>query len=432
MLILSSVQIAARDGTDEVGGERQVFKWGFSERVRQAYIMNGFDLDNDSADDRNYVRVRTKLWCSYEPTDDLMLYAGLNNEHRHYFKPDVDFEIGEVIFENLYIKAKNIGGSPVTVIAGRQNMMHGEGFIFMDGGPLDGSRMGYFNALRVILEKGERSLEFHVLSNPERDEYLPRMNSRRQRLIEWDETGAGVYYTERSLRSADIEAYYLFKREEDDGNAFPKTDLHTIGARIEASPLERLVLTAEGAYQTGERGDNDRTGYGGYLYGTYRAPMGLAPELTAGVIYLSGDDRKTGEFEGWDPLYSRWPKWSELYIYTLVSEYGLPSYWSNLFAPHVGLGLKPCKRLTLLANAYFMRAAQAQECYETEDATVCPLPPIGTGEDRGLLTTLWIKWSFTKYLTGHLLWERFKPGDFYSEDNRETAHFLRWEFLFKY
>ena len=32
--------------------------------------------------------------------------------------------------------------------------------------------------------------------------------------------------------------------------------------------------------------------------------------------------------ENWDPLFSRWPKWSELYIYTQFRETGV-AYWTN-------------------------------------------------------------------------------------------------------
>ncbi len=37
---------------------------------------------------------------------------------------------------------------------------------------------------------------------------------------------------------------------------------------------------------------------------------------------MSGDDPSTDDNEGWDPLFSRWPKWSELYIYSLATEGG--------------------------------------------------------------------------------------------------------------
>ena len=152
--------------------------------------------------------------------------------------------------------------------------------------------------------------------------------------------------------------------------------------------------------------------------------------MTAGLIYLSGDDPHTREYEGWDPLYSRWPKWSELYIYTLAGENGV-AYWNNLLAPYLQLSLRPEKRIELIGEAYLMYAPQeAPIVFAPGD----PLPVDDTDagtQERGLLTRVWLKWRATEYLAGHLLWERFAPGTFYDTD-ADTAHFLRWEFIFTY
>ncbi|HUV37618.1 MAG TPA: alginate export family protein [Patescibacteria group bacterium] len=407
------------------------FKWGFAERIRQAYILNGIDLENDTDDDRNYIRVRSQLWASLRPSEGIELYAMLNNEHRHWMKPDTDFDIDELIFENLYLRLDRIGGSPVSVIVGRQNIMLGEGFILLDGGPLDGSRTAYLNAFRMIVEDEERSFELHVISDPHRDEYFPRINSKQKPLIEWDETGAGLYFTEKKLSRLRFEGYYEFKREKQEDDLLLETKLHTFGVRVSGSPYERLGIAGELAVQRGERGDGDRRGAGGYFHATYAVPAPLEPKFTAGAIYLSGDDPKTADYEGWDPLYGRWPKWSELYIYTLIRETGV-AYWTNMFAPYLGVTLKPHERLELIARGYLV--STPEEAPQVWDAGLEEwrfLAMFGDGQRRGTLMTAQLKWSFTEYLSGHLLWERFDPGSYY-HDGADTAHFLRWEIYFKY
>lgn len=408
-------------------GDEEVFRWGFRERVRQEYLVNSRDLEDDLADDRNHIRFRSQLWFSLKPRGDVEIYAGLNNEHRHFYKPDRKFDIDEFIFENLYIRAERLAGYPVTVVAGRQNIRFGEGFLYMDGGALDGSRTMYFNALRVIVGGDERSVEVHALKDPYRDTYLPRIKSRRKRLTEWNESGAGLYYKERSLERADIDAYYFYKRERDDEALVPETRLHTVGSRITATPSEGFSMAAEGACQFGHRGGNTRRGIGGYAHCTYMPALPLDPSFTAGVIYLSGDDPVTEDYEGWDPLYSRWPKWSDLYIYTLANESGA-AYWDNLFAPNFWLSVGPLSRIELSAGLYLLSAPEGR----LEPAEVTPeagLRVFGTGKDRGVLSVLKLSWSAGGSLSGHLQWERLDPGDYYGE-GRDTVHFLRWQLLF--
>ncbi|MBN1884756.1 MAG: alginate export family protein [Candidatus Krumholzibacteriota bacterium] len=411
------------------------FEWGFRERLRETSIRNGFDLENDVVDDLHFLRVRTQLWGRWRPAAGWELYAMLNNEHRHWFKPDRDFEFGEdlheLIFENLYVRASEIGGRPIDVTLGRQDIMLGEGFLFLDGGTLDGSRTAYMNALRIgVGDASARRLELFVISNPETDEYLPVVNDRDQGLTEWGESGAALYFTDRSSGPVDYDLYYAFKREKDDDGIFPETTLHTVGGRASAGGGGRLRFAAEAAFQSGERGDADRSGLGGYVHGTYAPPSRLSPAMTAGLIYLSGDDPRSGDYEGWDPLYSRWPKWSELYIYTLVGENGV-AYWNNLLAPYLQLSLRPEKRIELIGEAYLMYAPeQAPVIIAPGDELPVDWANAGT-EERGLLTRVWLKWRATRYLTGHLLWERFDPGNFYDTD-ADTAHFLRWEFMFTY
>lgn len=407
--------------------EDSIFSWGFQERVRQEYLLNSIDLEDDLDDDRNHIRFRTQLWFSIKPRKDMELYIKLNNEHRHYMKPerDLDFEeyIDELIFESLYLEISDIAGSPVSVTLGRQNIMLGEGFIYFDGNPLDGSRTAYMNAVKVTVEGEMRSLMMHALSNPQKDQYLPVLNARDNRyLIESDEKGWGIVYTEKSRQWAELDGYYYYKIEEESELRSVETRLHTMGTRFGGTLLGDFDYAVEAAYQTGSYGSADRTGFGGYIHLTYSPEMQYSPEFTIGTIYMSGDDGETPEYEGWDPLYSRWPKWSELYIYTLVTEHGA-AYWDNLIAPYGRFALRFNEHLQFLAILYEMRAPERPLAYGSGI--------FGNGLDRGLLSKVRLDWKWNKYVRGHLTWEQFVPGDYYA-DGSDSAHFLRWEFNFIY
>jgi hypothetical protein len=406
--------------------ERSAFSWGFQERIRQEYLLNALDLDDDWDDDRNHIRFRTQLWFSIKPMEGLELYMKLNNEHRHYIKPDRDLEfeqyIDELIFESLYIEMSDIAGSPVSVTLGRQNIMLGEGFVCLDGGPLDGSRTAYMNAAKVTVKGENRSLMLHALSNPQQDQYLPVINDRDKNLIESDEKGWGALYSDSSYPWAKLDGYYFYKREETSELRSVETRLHTIGARVSGPLPGDFDYAAEAAYQTGSYGSVDRTGLGGYIHLTFSPDVLYEPGFTIGTIYLSGDNGETPEYEGWNPLYSRWPKWSEMYIYTLATEHG-PAYWDNLWALYGQLALTFNGHIDLVATASEMRAPERPLAYGGGI--------FGPGLDRGILTKIRLNWKWNRYIHGHLMWEQFSPGDYYA-DGSDSAHFLRWEFNFVY
>jgi hypothetical protein len=405
------------------------FSFGFRERLRQTYIKNGFDLNSDNADDWNFVRVRTQLWGKWRYRKGWEIHAGINNEHRHWFKStrgyeNRDFEINELVLENLYISADRIAGSPVSVKLGRQNIRYGEGFLMMDASPLDGSRTIYFNGIRVKTEMDGRVLEFHSVANPEWDRYLPVVNSLRRNLVERDERGAGIYYVDDALFDGRLESYYFFKSEDTPGDN--RDEIHTMGGRVRGEYGEGGIYAAELAFQFGNRAGEKRRAVGGYAHSDYRLMLFMRPVLGAGMIYLSGDDPETAAFEGWNPLYSRWPKWSDLYIYTLASLGRGVAYWENLAAINLKLSLSPSENTAIDATVYYMTAPEAP-LVDSSD----PAPAVIGGSDRGILSILKFSWSYTEYLSGHLLWERFYPGNYYF-DGADPADFLRCQFYFNY
>ena len=230
----------------------------------------------------------------------------------------------------------------------------------------------------------------------------------------------GFYLTNKSLiEKQKLEAYYLYKHgltSDVSPERFPNNDINVIGSRLSGPINDQIKYAGEAAVQLGEYGDNSMTAYGGYLHGTYTlTDVAMTPALTLGTVYLSGDNKHTRSYEGWDPILARWPKWSELYVYSLIPEKDI-AYWTNMQIYQVKLGLKPADKLSVDLVYQYLRAN------ETNGS--------GSGKDRGQNPQLIVKYAFNKWLSCHLWGEYFIPGNYYAGD--DDGFFARWQIMAKF
>ncbi|MBN2135722.1 MAG: alginate export family protein [Acidobacteria bacterium] len=395
--------IAQNDNNDE-----SAFKFGFMERVRFVTWDNAIDLSDATDTANTFMRIRTNLSLLWTPAEEIELYGKITNEFRSYFVPDDrEFTINELFIDNLYLKMKKAFGLPLTLTIGRQNIILDEGFVVMDASPLDGSRSIYFNAARVDLEIGtDHNLTLFYSYEPVTDTYLLVLNDQDQALIEQPEEGIGFYLRSKFGKN-NLSAYYIRKNIYiEDGGSGEESGIDTFGLRGNISLSDSFSFTTEAALQTGWRGNIDRSAFGGYFHADYKTgQFGFLPSIiTVGGILLSGDDPDTSEYEAWDPLFSRWPKWSESYIYTLVKESGV-AYWSNLASIYVKADLNICDEINLNLTYNFLFAP------EQSDPELAF--PGGDGTNRGNLFQAKLNFKITDDLRGHILWEAFDPGDYY-------------------
>ena len=399
------------------------FKLSFIERFRFVGWDNAINLSDESSEVYAFTRHRTSLMAQWLPNQDLEFGVKLTNEFRVYLSPkDRDFEINEIIFDQLYMKWQNVGKLPLTLTLGRQNIILGEGFLVMDGHPLDGSRSIYFNAARLDYRLSEKHrLTAFFTYQPETDDILPVIHSQDTQLIEQPEQGIGLYYT-GTFNKTSVEAYYIRKDVDSTDERPVESGINALGARIGIPLKGAFSLTAEGAYQFGSRGDYDRSAWGGYFHFDYKLgeKVPLFKTLTLGGIYLSGDDPSTEKMEGWDALFSRWPKWSESYIYTLIRENGV-AYWSNFNSIYLSMLMDFTERMNLTLTWHRMGAAE----------TGASIFPGGTGKTRGDLIIAKLDFKINDYFSGHFLWEYFNPGNFYF-DNASSSNWLRFELMYKF
>lgn len=396
----------------------------FVERFRFEAWDNAVSLDDAAGDAMAYTRNRTTLGLDWKPIKNLEVLGKVTNEFRVYLAPkDRPFGWHELFVDNLFVKWTLPGRVPFTVTAGRQDINLGEGFVVADGTPGDGSRSYYFNALRVDagLAKGHTLTAFaHATKGTDR--YLPVVHPKPQALAEQPEAALALYYAV-TFGKAKVDAYAVRKTTEAT-EAWPvPTRTETFGARAVAALAKPLALTAEAALQTGRSGSAGRSAYGAisHLDWDLAGGLPLLKSFVLGGILLSGDDPATARAEGWDPIFSRWPKWSESFIYTYTRE-SRPSFWSNLRAVYAQLAFDFGARSDGHIMVMPMGAGRAAAAGEF---------PGGTGRTRGTLVRGRLNYKVSKYLTGRFIWERFRPGSFYFA-GASSYNWLQFEMIFRY
>jgi len=130
---------------------------------------------------------------------------------------------------------------------------------------------------------------------------------------------------------------------------------------------------------------------------------------------MSGDNPGTKDkVEGWDPLFSRYFKWSgsDLYVLTLQHEKGY-AYWTNMGMWRAQFELAPLKMLTTRFTYYRMNAFHPF----AGDPEI-----FGAGTTRGNLYQARAEVKVNSHWKSYMVYERFLPGNFYAAHS--PANFL--------
>ena len=433
-ICLLTPTVAAHAGSDQAGNAPQktatapapAIQVGFEERIRSENVDNTIDHDETTADVRRQWRFRTRLWATVPLGSRVAFVVGLANESKGQTEPRLPLTRDETFFENLYLDVRATSG--ISARIGRQNILKGDGFILFDGTSGDGSRSVYMNAVDVTYTvKPQAKVELILVSDPYRDLYLPVINDKKRVLTEWDERFGGIYYTDTRLKNTDLQAYYFYKDERHDYR--PAThpqyqgarDVQTLGARVERELAPGWMLTGELATQFGaeDPGAVIRA-RGGYLNVKRTFNHAWKPTVLLGYTGMSGDDPATPTIEQFEPLVSRWPKWSELYIQSLASEVGV-AYWTNIGMWQAEATCVPSSRINVRATYYHLTAFHPFPGSQTV---------FGPGTSRGDLVEARVDFTLHKTLKGHVLYERLVPGDFYR--GTDPAYFFRVEFIYTF
>lgn len=423
-------------------------------RVRQEISDNLPKKGGATADNASYLRIRPRVWGQVK-NEDFKLYLRFADEFREYFHPRSSHNYqtpDEVLVDNLYLDLYNLFNDWVDIRIGRQDFVgpngptYGAGRVICDGTAFDGSRTAFMDAIRTTVKFDEKNTLdlLAIYDSPDTElswghpyksdgsEYDERpLNSIYPNGRDMAEWGGGLYYRCREISQMPFELYYFYKRETKEklstGVTMPGRRVHTWGARLMPQLSETVSAELEGAAQAGEKDNGPSTsGYMGYGGLTYKPQVDMTakPFFTGSCYYLSGDkDRGVDDNDtAWDPLWARWPQFSEMYVYSFM--YGV-GYWSNLIYPSLETGLK-------FGPGHKVRASAGPMYVATDD-------DLGGGDGNLLGWLGVVRYDFPLFkeifgkrgdLSGHVTAEVLDPGDYYTSD--KMAYFLRWELVARF
>ena len=434
--------------SDAKPGENLITGWwsaGLDLRIREVFYQNVLDFEDDEdvfaiADKRHFWRGRLRLWSSFGPffvndaadkPNGLKAYVRLTGEPRWYMD-GMSTEWREIVWDNLYLDWQRIAGVPVSLKIGRQDLRYGRDFVIVDGTPLDGSRTMYSDGVKLTLhlDDVQSNLDLFWLDNKGTEDRLRPIDDDGSLVNQYDARLFGAYLVSKPLKDQEFHAYYIYKDEDPvPGVTLPGRIVHTVGGLAQGKFCDNWDYYAESAYQWGRECQSaapaqDRNAWGlstdlGYTF----ADCPRKPRLHVGYMFLSGDDPDTGDFEGWDPVLSRWPQWSETMAYRGVfDEMGQYGVVANLQRFTAGVGAQLCEKVgTKLDYSYVL--ADEHPSGETF--------PYDSGGVRGHLLRWDLKFQFNPRVSGHVALEYFQPGNYY-DDSLDKAVFARWQMNFTY
>ncbi len=399
----------------------QEFKWGGDIRLRTVHFDN-IPYSNTAVESRggvnSFQRYRTRVFGEYHPTENLYLRGRLVNEFRTVEHPRTRngwAAFDETVFDNLFI---DYGNEQFGIRLGRQELVYGTGKIITEGTSKDGSRTIYFDAAKVTYKGiANTTVDFLAMYTHALDPLA--IHSQNRDIVgyaganyEGAEAGGGIYVKNNAVADLPWEAYYITKTEQD-GLADDDT-INTLGARLMPKCAEgALEGNIEVAYQssleTSEFMIDALAKWNIEAMEEQKATLGL------GWYHLSED---------WNPVFARWPQYSELYVYSFDTTGA--AAWKNVSMPHIDFSISPFKGLKTDFLLGYMMAPK-------DDG-------LGSGNERGFLFTS--KGTFvlkeklfteSDSLGGHLLLEIFKPGDYYNSSQQDkTASFARAELTYSF
>ncbi|MFA5293141.1 MAG: hypothetical protein WC496_08930 [Phycisphaerae bacterium] len=421
--------------------------------------VNGWNLDtlNSDATRRNsgwnFLRNRMRWWTKTKINDDMDFNLKLTWEFRSWDGPErksqqVDFD--EIMFDQFNLTVRNLFDAPLTMVAGRQDIFLGEGWLICDANPLDGSRTAFFDALRFTYKPNDNvSLDMIYIENrASQDAYLKPINDRHRQGTEQDERAIIIYLTDKSRSNMNLEGYFIYKNDNpinynptDPHDIWPafrspaywsrKAEIYTIGGAMSGkiADSEHWKYRMEGAFQVGRK--ETLTGCGLKMqdlqaFGTvdrieYHFNDAKKNKLRGSFEFLSGDDPDTSKNEAFDPLWGEWPRVSEIlsYSYNLETMIGEVT---NLYRLGLGHSIQLTEKLSMDTD-YHMLWADENTVGGTAHSS--GLAWSQNSRFRGHLGTMWFKYQFTKQFKGHILLEYFSPGNYYESSSRDAAYFAR-------
>jgi hypothetical protein len=407
-------------------------RWGLDLRLRNEYFDNALTLDDTAArHEQNYQRYRARLWSSADlnpsfTVNSRFVWESWEWDYPSYKAPNRDgWTWSDGMIDQLNVTWKSSGKTPVQIVAGRQDIVLGDGWLVLDGTSTDGSRTTYFDALRITVPlPGIKSTVDCAYIDLEayNENRLPAFNDQHKPMSEQDEHSAYLQFTNKSLANLMLESYLIFRDETRVVAAGDDGHITTWGVRSVYDPTPHWQLKGEAALQWGKLDTKDVQAWGFLGQLAWNAKDTAGNQLRLALECLSGDDPGTARNEQFDITWGRYPRWSEIYALLYVPETRVAQY-GNLVRFGPGWSVAPIKPVSVSLDYNALWAM------ENNRGTASGLFR-SSGNFRGHLVRSMVKYNINPHLTATTLCEVLKPGNYYGPTKQGAAIFWRVELLF--
>jgi len=380
-----------------------------------------------------YARFRERFWANYAWNDKL----SLNTRLAHRWQK-MSSNIGnpndqgpatwewedELVVDSLNVQINQVFDSSWNLTLGRQDVMFGNGMVFLEGSPYDQGRTIYFDGVHAMMKGEKDTLSLFAFYNDYRDRYLA-IGDEERRLRRGDVFTTGLYWTRNWNKAVNTDLYTIYADFDDQypNSAEPveynhpldeNASIYTTGVRIFGDLHEQVSYSAEFAKQGGHvQATNDATGSMADLRLMLRADedTALKPELNFLVTYLSGDDLDSEEYEGWHPMFSEYPIWREELRAIMTN-----AHWTNFTQYRSELVLHLNDRWRVQANYAYLKAVE-------NNGT-------GDGDEIGHLISGFVDYKMNQNWSFAFEAASFMPGDYFADG--ESSEWVRFMTMYSF
>ena len=430
--VLSGLAVLVLPAAEEAA--TPAWRGGFDLRLRNEYFDNALTLSDSAVrHEQNYQRYRARAWGSVDVVPSLTVNARLVWESwdwnkDSYKSPYTDGWVwSDGVFDQLNLTWTVPGDVPARIVAGRQDIVLGDGWLVSDATSTDGSRTAFFDALRVTLPLPgtQTTLDFaYIDMEAYNRNRTPVFNDQHKPIVDQEERSAYVQISNKSFTGLTLESYLIYRSEDRVTASGDDGEIGTFGGRAVYEPTPHWLFKGEAAVQWGELNDRDVQAWGFLGQIGWNAKDAANNQLRLSLECLSGDDRSTARNEQFDILWGRYPRWSEIGA-MLYSAETRSAQFGNLVRFGPLWSVTPLKPLTVSLEYNALWALENNRS-----------PTSGffraDGSFRGHLVRNIVRYKINRHLTATSLAELYEPGDYYSVARQDTALFWRLELTFAY
>ncbi len=391
-------------------------------RFRYQYDNNRKLNNRELGHDRSQLRLRARTYGKFKLTDDIDFNLRLITEPRYFIEAAAEpehFAYNEALFDSFNMTMRNAFGLPMTIVAGRQDIILGSGWLICDGTALDGSRSGYFDALRIIYNlTDDLTMNAVWIQNyADSAKYLKPFNDQYIDLAEQDERGGIIYLSKKTGKDSGIDGYFIYKHDANRNvSKGSEGEIYTLGTRLYGKFNDNWTYSTELAPQFGHKNGRSLGAFGANNQLIYSFNDEKKNKLFLGYEYLSGNDDHTKNFDrGW----ARVDSWSPLYQGNIDAIDGRSYDNSNLHRLYGEWETNLTEKLSMRTGYHLLFADDNTSNGGTNGMS-------RSGNFRGQLIRSMFKYKMTKSLEHRIEGEVFLPGNFYNDDRNDAAVFARY------